>query len=453
MDLYPKKTLKLPVRIIIAYLAFTLFLYAFGPFRWVTYRPVLFWSLNVLYVFSLWFGWNVSLRINTYRNNKEWNSNDERALTIIMKPLVLINIIFEFLYAMRKFRFVSFNVFDLFRHIIIGMSNMGLSYSKFQTGIDDITGASLIGGNILTILNLLFAFFSFNIVILEGVLFKYFKLPYKILIVFTYVFISLEYLSTGTNIGAFRIVLVIIVILAINYARNQKKLSKMHFDKKKVFFIVFSLSGILVVILIFNKIMQSRGGILQWQTDSYNVGGIGLDRNSIFFKVLPEDLYMLFISISSYLTQGYYGMSLSLELNWEPGFGLGHNKAIQSLLIDILNPIYLNTYQHRLDSFGWDENIQWHTLYTWFANDFTFYGVILIVFFIGFVFCNAYTDSLVFNNPFAKAVVYYFVLMCIFIPCNNQVFQSTYMLFGFVGSLVFWIASKKGVRLIFHRFF
>lgn len=452
MDLYPIKTYKLPIRIIVIYLVFTLVLYAFGPFRWITYNPLLFWSLNILYVFSLWLGWVVSLRISSYKVYKKWEPTDEKAVANILRPLIWMNIIIELLFAMRRYRFISFNIPGLIVQIYNGLRNMGLSYSKFQTGIDDISGANLVGGNFVTLVNLLFSFFSFNIVILSGLLFKHFKFRYKILIVFTYVFICFEYLSTGTNIGAFRIILIIVVIFALNFARSQNNMTRKNTSKKKVVFVVSSLIGIVIVLFVFNRIMQSRGGILSWQSNSYNVGGIGLDRNSIVFKIIPSGFYMLVISLSSYLTQGYYGMSLSLKLPWEPGFGFGHNKALQQLFPEYLDPIYFNTYQYRLNNYGWDENIQWHSLYTWFANDFTFWGVIIVLFFIGYIFCKAYTDSLVYNNPFAKVVVYYFVLLCVFIPCNNQLFQSTYILFGFLGSIFLWFITRKGIRIFLNRF-
>lgn len=444
---YPKKIYMRPIRIIMSYLVITLILYAFGPFKWVTYHPVLFWGLNIAFLVSLWLGWTTSLRTKSKICERTWDDFDEQRIARHLKPFIWINIIFELLNAMRRFRFVSFDIAGLFNNMFSGLGNFGLAYSKYQTGIDEITGSNLVGGSALTLFSLAFSFFSLNIVILCGALFKQYKLFYKILIIFMYVFIALEYVATGTNIGAFRIVLAVIVIIAINFARSQKKLKTFESKKRKRAFIIITIIGVITVLSLFNEIMQSRGGILLWQSSQYNVGGIGLDRESFVFRIIPSGLYMLIVSLSSYLSQGYYGMSLSLNISWEPGFGLGHTKALQQLFSNMLKPVYHNTYQYRLNGYGWDENVQWHTLYSWFANDFTYFGVILVVFLIGYVFCKAYSDSLVYNSPYAKLVTYYYVLMCIFIPCNNQVFQSTYVLFGFIGAMVLWVLSRKGIKI------
>ena len=444
---YPKKTYLLPVSMILLYLIITLILYAFGPFKWITYHPVIFWGLNIAFLVSLFVGWNTSLRIKLKTCGRIWEESDEQSIAQRIKPLIWINIIFELLNAMRRFRFASFNIVGLFNNMFGGLDNFGLAYSKYQTGIDDVTGSNLVGGSALTLFNLFFSFFAFNIVLLTGFLFKQYKAFYRIVIIFMYTFIAFEYVATGTNIGAFRIVLAVIVIIAISFARSQKKLITFKSKKRKRLFIIVTIVGVITVLSLFNEIMQSRGGILLWQSSQYNIGGIGLDRDSFVFKIMPSVLYMLIVSLSSYLSQGYYGMSLSLNMNWEPGFGLGHCKALQQLFSNLLEPVYHNTYQYRLNGFGWDENVQWHTIYSWFANDFSYIGVILVVFFIGYIFCMAYRDCLVYNNPYAKIVTYYYVLMCVFIPCNNQVFQTTYVLFGFIGAMACWILSRKGIRL------
>jgi len=92
-------------------------------------------------------------------------------------------------------------------------------------------------------------------------------------------------------------------------------------------------------------------------------------------------------------------------------------------------------------------------MYSWIANDFTFWGVIPIMFFIGMLYAMAYKDAVITNNPYAKVVTYYFTLLSIFIPCNNQLFQSTYTYFAFVSALIFWLGTRgrKQFRIVLGR--
>ena len=50
-----------PVKIFVPYWIFTLVLYAFGPLDWVTYHPVIFWTLNILFIIAFIIGWQVEI--------------------------------------------------------------------------------------------------------------------------------------------------------------------------------------------------------------------------------------------------------------------------------------------------------------------------------------------------------------------------------------------------------
>ena len=100
------------------------------------------------------------------------------------------------------------------------------------------------------------------------------------------------------------------------------------------------------------------------------------------------------------------------------------------------------TYQAKLEKFGWDSNKQWHTMFTWLANDVSFYGVTLVMFFIGLLFSAMFKDAIINGNFLAKISMFYFILMILFMPCNNQIGQRKDTLFSFVFVIVWWIVSK-----------
>lgn len=440
------KMLKTPLKIIIGYLAFTLVLYVLGPFNWVTYHPIVFWLLNLAFLAAFIIGWNCGLR--TYVTNYQFEDDCATHITNNLRFLITINFLYELINSFRRFRLSSFSVGTLLRSIIAGLGDMGGSYRDFQSSINDISVGAL-GGTAVTLFNLIWAFIAFNILILGIMYFKKLSLYNKVILSLTIALIVVEYIATGTNIGVFRILLIFVTLFFIRVVRGGFHLRGSINKKNKRRLIMLSIVAVIVALTLFDQIMKSRGGILLWQTGYYNVGGIYLNRDSVIFKYMPVSLHMLLIALSSYLCQGYYGMSLSLRIPWEPGYGVGHSMAIMNLLGDAVKIPHENTYQYRVSAFGWQEGVQWHTMYSWFANDISYIGVIFIMFIIGLVFSMAYRDAVLTNNPYAKLVTYYMMLLAVFIPCNNQLFQSTYTMFAFFTALFLWLTTRGRKQVVF----
>ena len=100
---------------------------------------------------------------------------------------------------------------------------------------------------------------------------------------------------------------------------------------------------------------------------------------------------------------------------------------------------------------GWDSDIQWHSMYTWLANDVSFFGVILVMLVIGLLFGAMFRDAITTANPFAKISIFYFILMMLFIPCNNQIAQKADTLFSFILVVACWLISKYPPKFIRNR--
>lgn len=437
-----KTTYQLPVVLMVAYLVFTLILYAIGPLAWVTYRPFTFWSLQILYIIMLILGWQTGIN-RTYTRKEEWTEIQEKKIVRVLPILLVIDFLSEVVNLFRRFFFRSFDIGALFHKILNGFNNPGASYGSFVTEVEKTSGSQIIGGTAMTLFNYIWDFAAFAVVLLATFYFKKLGKLGKTLLTLTYVTIVTTYVSTGTNIGIMRLVLAVIVFFVMKVIRGEKTINKAFWKKRRKWMLLATFVAVVGMCFLFDKLMKSRGGILYWDTDDYNIGGIGIDRNSFMFKIIPTSFYMLLVSASAYLTQGYYGMSLCLKTDWIPTFGLGNSMAIVKLLRDYVSDGIMNrTYQHRLEIFGWDYEIQWHSMYSWFANDVSFAGIIIIMFLFGMLFAMAYKDSIRTNNPFAHVLVYYFTLMAFFIPCNNQVFQSTYTMFSFFTVLILWVCTR-----------
>jgi len=434
--------LQLPMVLVMLYLAVTLFIYAFGPFAWVTHSPVKFWGLQVCYLTMLWMGFQLGIR-RTEKNNIEWSQEDDAKILRLFPVLLTINLVYTVVNLFRSYGYATMDFEGLISNLVYGLQNMGAGYSVHQGLTDSLQGNQVLGGYVVTALNYLWNFAAFAVVLLGILYFPKLGWGSRILAIANYTIIIINFVAIGTNIGVFRIVLAVVLFVAVAYLAQIFR--KFDGKQKKMLILVVGLAlvGVAVVVVYFVKIMKSRGGILNWDSASYNVGGIGLNRDSIFFAILPESLYIPMISISSYLTQGYYGLSLCMSLPWIPTFGLGTSLQIVDLISDHFFDIRSSTYQFRAMEFGWDDRINWHSMYSWFANDVGFYGVIAVMFVIGFVFALVYKDSITTRNPFARVLVFYFALMFVFIPCNNQIIQTTYTLFPLITIFACWIASRS----------
>lgn len=144
---------------------------------------------------------------------------------------------------------------------------------------------------------------------------------------------------------------------------------------------------------------------------------------------------------SIYLTQGYYGMSLSLDIPLETTYGLGHSKFITDTLnkyagIDLAP----RTFQHKIHE-QWSATAQWHSAYSQWANDVGFSGVALVMLALGFYACAIWTSALATHNAAAVCSIPLLAVLIIFIPANNQVFNIFESLATFIVLFIAWVAS------------
>lgn len=183
--------------------------------------------------------------------------------------------------------------------------------------------------------------------------------------------------------------------------------------------------------------------------DYFRDYGVGFDRESDEYYGVGYDFYE---KLSVYLTQGYKGISLSLNRPFDSTFGVGHSVFLQRLFEDHLGfDIRSRTYQRKITEM-WDENIFWHSAYSYFANDVSFYGVILVVLLLGYYFAMVVHAALVADNFIAKSLLPLFAIMFLYMPANNQVFsQLEYMSPFWVLTGAFILLSSRKLNSVVRK--
>ena len=174
---------------------------------------------------------------------------------------------------------------------------------------------------------------------------------------------------------------------------------------------------------------------------------ITVDYQYPLLRVLPKRLQTAAVGATSYLTQGYYGLYLSLREPFVPMFGVGNSIFLtqQAVRITGNNQIAGMSYPSRIQKHGWDALGRWSSIYPWLASDVSFPGTIAVVFLIGRFFAIAWFDALSSHNPFAFGMVALFAIMLFYFPANNQTSQFGEGLTAFWGILAAWLLTRNGL--------
>lgn len=473
----------LPIRLTLVYLIFSIAVYVFGPINWTTHKPVLFYSLLCLYLIALWLGYRVGAKKN-FSKSLQWKSEQMVKVIPILSLLIVVNYLVYAVNIFREYGMQTFDFSELFSQMAVGIRNPGLGYALRNARLKTIDGRQIIGGRMFTLFNYMWSFVRYPILLMGMLNFGKLKIWGKAVMVLYLATMSLFYLSIGTTIDILHVFLLMELPVIIS---TFTKWYKREMNKKHIIKLIASLlAGALFVFSYFTWMMVSRGGINNYDKPGYNIGGVQLSENvvqsdseqtqtsdettpagkpsedvaptekpldtvptkSTGFRV-PPIIMKFWISFSSYFTQGYYGLSQAMTLPWTPMYGLGSSMFVVDFVSEHVYDIDQFTYQMKVEkAYGWNSNIQWNSMYTWLANDVSFYGVVIVLFLIGMLFGAMFKDAISTENPFAKMSVFYFILMMLFIPCNNQIAQRPDTMFSFALIVFCWLISKYPPKIL-----
>jgi hypothetical protein len=150
----------------------------------------------------------------------------------------------------------------------------------------------------------------------------------------------------------------------------------------------------------------------------------------------------------SYITNGYYGLSLALGEPWEPTWGLGHSAALMHIYTQLSgnDAFQTRTYNYRNGDKGWPEDYFWSTMLTSLANDFSFPGTVVLIALFAWVWGRAWIDATMASNDCA-AIVFCLAMFTIFyFPANLQILQVTESYFTVVFWILMWVLNRRTIQ-------
>lgn len=397
------------------FMLMVLLLFLFGPIPWSKEHDLLdFVGIFLLlsYFISFYKGYrnNIPNNFNAIYVNRKFQRIDNRKITIrLLKVTIWISLIVTVLNAFEYAGVRSFS--ELFYKALYGLNNAAEVYYE-----KDVSSRA---GTFIGFINLFFQPVVFWSLALSLFYFKDISILYKIIIVSTLSIELLRWFAIGTNKGLVDIIgLIISIAIIVKWKTPPAYIQKKRSLKERIIFLLpFAL--IFLFLLYFTAAIDDR-------TDSSYTPSYF---SSYPYNLIPVGLRSSVEHINSYLTQGYYNMLQCFkycDFDWT--CGIGNSRFLMGVFEGITGMnLFERTYPAQLQYFGVDPLASWHSAYSWFASDLTFFGIIPFMYFIGKCYAKVVCSAIAEADSISIVLFYFFVLAIANSSCTNYVLAYTNM--------------------------
>lgn len=394
------------------YILFSLFLFYFGPLSY----PMVNVEVTLLYIILCYGSLFSGLLFGNKFISTTVKVNSRNNLNSLFIVFSIISILFAsyIISSLSKGGITDSLLTGMFRSGDAYYSNLNLKkesslITQFMTLLSPLTILSLTLGVVL------FKYFSF-----------YLKLLFFILI-----FVNLmSYIVKGTNFGVFLTFTPLIIASILHYK------SKSFFSKK----LILSLMLFIFFLLYFVSAMATR---LNIDYIPNSLSGIDVNKDFFLFSIFPNSLAVAITVASSYISQGYYGLSLAFSYPYTTTSGFGSGGFIIDKFGKFVDPdLWFYTYQAKMDHV-WDSSVQWHTAFLWLANDVSLFGVFLLMFLFGIFAAVIYKDAKIENSILSKALFSIISIILIFLPANNILGGNPFIFTSFFSLSLVWFLTRR----------
>lgn len=421
----------LPLNLYFAYSFFVLACLFVGPIKY----KGLDYSVLIAFIFSLNFLLFVGYVLGA--RGEHWN-NFKSGRELRLFSFQRIKRLFNFLLLAAVISSMTKWYFAMAAGIDLSLDNIGGKYFEFYDGYErgkavvDLFYVLNIFDQALVVLVILLSFYYF------GVLGKTGRLAFLFIVV-TYILINV--VATGKQKYLGDVVIFAFFSVAINFAAKGVRL------KPSVFFV----GGVaaVIVFLAFVEILRQR----------YAAIGIGLDNiyekvhplivwddTSLVLDLVSADYALAFSMFLMYLTNGLYGLYLSLTLPFEWTYFVGNSYSlgrIVEIAFSNSGAVLEHTYPYRVGViYGWGFD-KWHSLFSWLASDITFLGVLFLAPVFSFFYARLWLQAIKASNPFSGPLFIYLSLGLIFSYANNQIMHTLAGVIVLFFLLVGWVFSRN----------
>jgi hypothetical protein len=411
------------------YLSISILAFAFGPWQWPVSNPWQLYSFLILVQIALLAGYLQALR----------NPPRPTSLKLNAQPAVIVSLALNFLWIGQTYKVRAGQAFTLGEAIAglaTGLVNPGYQYDQKIKGYLSMktAGPSTIQDYIsLLLYPLLWIAFPLGVVA-----WKRLSISVRVALVVWIILDLSIWVAAGTNKGIADFIMLLPWLLV---ARKPEVIANIKL--RKVMLIGgLAIIGVAVLVTFFSMGMLGRSGgrvVMLYDPPT----GIAADPNHPVLRYLPPELQGPIALFSSYFTQGYYGLSLSLKEPFIFTYGVGNSYWLEALSRHVVTtPILDSTYPARIEWNAWDRYIKWSSIYPWIASDLSFPGTIVFMFLLGRLFALVWLDVAFCKNPWAVCLFPLLLIMLFYVPANNQVLGFASALLPFWTLLPVWYVSR-----------
>lgn len=418
-----------PILIVQSYLSFTVLVFAFGPWPWDVGNPITLYTYLFLVQVALLLGY-LSITANDDASTYAGRYSSSRLFNIS----VALNLI-----AIIPFYYIQLGRFDLspsgmLSQIVAGATDPGRAYKE-------ILSAPRFGPHMIALwIYMLFTPILWLSVPLGVAAWRSLSLKMKAAIAF----IVMANVATWIAIGTIQGVADNVAIIALSLLASRRKPLMRDFNLRHV---AIAVCMLLIPLFYFLYAQDSRGRG-RWLALTDKDAGITLDTDNIMIAGMPTAMQRLVGSGCSYLTQGYYALSLALEEPFQWTYGVGHSLFWTGVVQHVTDfDVTSMTYPARIDAdFGWNMEKRWDSVYPWLASDVSFPGTLILMFLIGRLLASIWMDSQSGENPFALPLFAIVMLFILYFPANDKILTNGYSVVAFWGLLGLWLSRRRAIR-------
>jgi hypothetical protein len=153
------------------------------------------------------------------------------------------------------------------------------------------------------------------------------------------------------------------------------------------------------------------------------------------------------IIMLSYPSAGYLGFDKNLSTPFEWSYGLGSMRALNGYKNQYIGgeDYYQKSYPARTEArTGYPALMLWATIFPWLASDLTYFGALIVMIIIGWFIARLWCEAVMYARPLSLALLSSMFILIMYIPANNQIFQSRNSFIGFFVLLAFYIITDRG---------
>lgn len=412
-----------PIYFLVGFNILTILFFFISPVQWETRNLFLFGILSLISQLFVFLGFRFGFNNFQLKFVSLFSSISPKIVNFIF---IFYSFTFIFKYAY-LLKLDPFALNEMFNYLLVGFIDPQLGYklSLDNSRIPSVPWSFYFIISLVNQIYFIFGFISWNNL----------RINYKLLFLF---FLSIEifyWLGRGTSFG--------IVSLSLTFLLTRFFTFNLTYLQFKVFFkyLFYSILILFLVVYFFSYNLFMRSGQINVDYTNFDFYNSRINPDHFTFSLIPTSFHSTYLYIIFYLCQGYFHTCYSFDLDFIPTFFSTNNPALISFLDIFGINFFEDSYIYRLEEkYGIDSLINWHSSYTWFASDFSYFGVPLLFLFIGF-FCGISWKYIVFCNDLLSKVIFIFLASILFfVFANNNYLSSVFYSFSFLFPL--WIFTR-----------